>query len=169
MIVIRIGVGGLGSNDRNYFQLWSYKMACEMICKYYQKVFRYMLNIVNLNPHVIYRKKWRNVGKIPSWHAEKLSAHGRTPDPPVKWQSWRSPKATRLVGDCYPDPLKGTWKKSHNKMCLLDTGEEQTKLLLVPWLQEGCLCLAMHLGIACRGEFAHHVTIKDGLCVPRNF
>lgn len=51
--------------------------------------------------------------------AEKMSAHGRTPELPAKrWQS-KTSKPTRLMGHCFPDPVPGTSGKIPQKTCVV--------------------------------------------------
>jgi hypothetical protein len=54
----------MGGVDRNDSQLRSYKMTLERLHKYYQKILRYMLDIICLNAHIIY---WEKEGKCLGW------------------------------------------------------------------------------------------------------
>ena len=46
----------MGGVDRNDGQLQSYKLALERLEKYYQKMFRYLLDVVCLNAFIVYKK-----------------------------------------------------------------------------------------------------------------
>jgi hypothetical protein len=49
----------IGGVDRNDSQLGSYKITCERFHKYYQKLFSFLLDIVYVNAHIIFREKRR--------------------------------------------------------------------------------------------------------------
>lgn len=51
-------------------------------------------------------------------------------------------------------------KESHKMCCQLVTDEEEEKLVQVPQLQEGSLCLPMLPALSDRAEFAQYVSIK---------
>jgi hypothetical protein len=54
----------VGGVDKNNSELQSYKMTHdERHCKYYQKMYSYMLNIICLNSHIIY---WKKGGLLPA-------------------------------------------------------------------------------------------------------
>jgi len=47
----------MGVVDRNDGQVQSYKLARERLKKYYQKMFRYLLDVVCLNAFIIYKRR----------------------------------------------------------------------------------------------------------------
>ena len=50
--------------DRNDGQLQSYKLAREHLKKYYQKTFRYLLDVVCLDAFTIYKKKGGSISRL---------------------------------------------------------------------------------------------------------
>jgi hypothetical protein len=58
-------------------QLQSYKLAQECLKKYYQKMFRYLLNVVCLNEFIIYKKKGGSISiGFPADTSRKLVFNG---------------------------------------------------------------------------------------------
>ena len=54
----------MGGVDRNDGQLQSYKLARERLKKYYQKMFRYLLDVVCLNAFIVYKKKGGSISRL---------------------------------------------------------------------------------------------------------
>jgi hypothetical protein len=76
-------MGGVDGNDG---QIQSYKLAREHLKKYYQKMFRYLLDLVCLNPFIIYQKKGGKISKLDFLLtlAENLSSSGGVVEPATR-------------------------------------------------------------------------------------
>ena len=102
----------MGGVNRNDGQLQSYKLAPERLKKYYQKMFRYLLNVVCLNAFIIYKK----VGSISRLDflltlAESSSSMGGVVECTTRGHPSKSPKPSRLLGRSFPDMVPETSKK----------------------------------------------------------
>ena len=109
----------MGGVDRNDGQLQSYKLAREHLKKYYQKMFHYLLDLVCLNPFIIYQKKGGKISKLDFLLtlAENLSSSGGVVEPATRGHPTKSPKLSRLLGCCFPDTVPGTSKKKPTRRC----------------------------------------------------
>jgi hypothetical protein len=95
--------------DRNDGQLQNYKLARERLKYYYQKMFRYLLDVVCLNTFIIY-KKGGSISRLDFLLtlAESLSSMGGVLEPTTRGRPSKSPKPTRLLGRCFPDMVPGS-------------------------------------------------------------
>jgi len=76
--------------DRNDGQLQNYKLARERPGKYYQKLFRYFLDVVCLNAFIIYKKKGGTISRLDFQLtlAGRLSSVGGVVEPATRgWPS----------------------------------------------------------------------------------
>jgi len=80
--------------DRNDGQLQSYKFARECLAKYYQKMFRCLLDVVCLNAFIMYKKKGGSISKLDFLLtlAESLSSIGGVVEPATRCDPSKSPK-----------------------------------------------------------------------------
>ena len=103
----------MGGVDRNDGQLQSYELARELLKKYYQKMFRYLLDEVCLNAFIIYKKKGGSMSRLDFLLtlAESLSSMGGVVEPATRGRPSKSPRPSRLLGRCFPDMVPGTSKK----------------------------------------------------------
>jgi len=111
----------MGGVDRNDGQLQSYKLAREHLKKYYQKMFRYLLNVVCLNTFIIYKKMGGSISRLDFLLtlAESLSSMGGVVEPATRGRPSKSPKPSRLLGHCFPDMVPGTSKKKPTRRCVV--------------------------------------------------
>jgi len=111
----------MGGVDRNHGQLQSYKLARECLKKYYQKMFRYLLNVVGLNAFIIYKKKGGSISRLDFLLtlAESLSSMGGVVEPATRSHPSKSPKPPRLLVRCFPDMVPGTSKKKPTRRCVV--------------------------------------------------
>jgi len=84
----------MGGVDRNDGQLQSYKLARERLKKYYQKMFRYLLDVVCLNAFIIYKKKGGSMSRLDFLLklAESLSSMGGVVEPATRGRPSKSPR-----------------------------------------------------------------------------
>jgi len=110
-----------GGVNRNDGQLQSYKLARERLKKYYQKMFRYLLDVVCLNAFIIYKKKGGSISRFDFLLilAESLSSMGGLVEPAIRGCSSKSPKLSQLLGRCFPDMVPGTSKKNPTRRCVV--------------------------------------------------
>jgi hypothetical protein len=110
-------MGGVDTNDG---QLQSYKLAREHLKKYYQKTFRYFLDVVCLNAFIIY-KKGGSISRLDFLLtlAESSSSMGGVLEPVTRGRPSKSPKPSRLHGCCFPDMVPGTSKKKPTRSCVV--------------------------------------------------
>jgi hypothetical protein len=111
-------IGGVDWNDG---QPQSCKLARECLKKYYQEMFCCLLDVVCLNPFIIYKK---NVGSISRLDflltlAESLSSMDGVVGPATRGCPSKSPKPSRLLGRCFPDVVPGTSKKKPTRRCVV--------------------------------------------------
>jgi hypothetical protein len=113
----------VGGVDRNDGQLQSYKLARERLKKYYQKMFRFLLDVVWLNAFITYKKKVGSIFRLDFLLtlAESLSSVGGVVEPATRGRLLKSPKP-RLLGRCFPDMLPGTSKKKPTRRCVVFQG-----------------------------------------------
>jgi len=110
-----------GGVDRNDGQLQSYELARERLKKYYQKMLRYLLDVVCLNAFIIYKKKGGSISRLDFLLtlAESLSSMGGVVEPATRGRPSKSPKPSRLLGRCFPDMVPGTSKKKPTRRCVV--------------------------------------------------
>jgi hypothetical protein len=98
--------------DKNDGQLHSYKLAREHLKKYYQKTFRYLLDLVCLNTLIIYKNMGGRISRLdcPVTLAENLSSLGGVVEPASEL-----PKPSELLGCFFPD----SQGKAYQEMCSL--------------------------------------------------
>jgi len=80
--------------DRNDGQPQNYKLAREHPGKYYQKLFRYLLDVFCLNAFIIYKKKGKSISRL-DFHltlAGSLSSVGGVVEPATRGCPSKSPK-----------------------------------------------------------------------------
>jgi len=84
----------MGGVDRNDDKLQSYKLARERLKKYYQKMYRCLLNVVCLNAFIIYKKKGGSISRLDFLLtlAESLSSMGGVVEPATRGHPSKSPK-----------------------------------------------------------------------------
>jgi len=121
-----------GGVDRNDGQLQSYKLAQERLKKYYQKMFRYLLDVVRLNAFIIYKKG----GSICMLDflltlAESLSSMAGVVEPATRGRPSKSPKPSRLLGCCFPDMVPGTSKKKPIRRCVVFWANGKRKVIIL--------------------------------------
>jgi len=111
----------MGGVDRNDGQLQSYKLARERLKKYYQKMNRYLLDVVCLNAFIMYKKKSGSISKLDFLLtlAESLSSMGGVVKPATRGRPSKSPKPSRLLGCCFPDMVPETSKKKPTTRCVV--------------------------------------------------
>ena len=105
----------MGGVDRNDGQLQSYKLAREHLMKYYQKMFRYLLDVVCQNAFIIYKKKGGSISRLDFLLtlAESSSSMGGVVEP-----------ATRVAHQNHQNPLDSldaaaqTWCQGHQRSSL---------------------------------------------------
>jgi len=80
--------------DRNDGQPQNYKLARERPGKYYQKMFRYLLDVVCLNAFIIYKKKGGSISRLDFQLtlAERLSSVVGVVEPATTGCPSKSPK-----------------------------------------------------------------------------
>jgi len=100
--------------------LQRYKLARERLKKYYQKMCRYLLDVVCLNAFIIYKKKGGSISRLDFLLtlAESLSSMGGVVEPATRGRPSKSPKP-RLLGRCFPDMVPGTSKKQPTRRCVV--------------------------------------------------
>ena len=83
-------MGRVNSNDG---QLQSYKLARELLKKYYQKMFRHLLDVVCLNAFIICKKKGGSISRLDFLLtlAESLSSVGGVGSPIKITQTFSTP------------------------------------------------------------------------------
>jgi len=110
-------MGGVDSNDG---QFQSYKLARKHPKKYYQKMFRYLLDVVCLNAFIIYKDGsiYRLLDFLLTL-AESLSSMGGVVEPATRGRPSKSPKPSWLLGCCFPDMVPGTSKKKPTRQCVV--------------------------------------------------
>jgi len=111
----------MGGVDRNDGQLQSYKLARKHLKKYYQKMFRYLLDVACLNAFIIYKKKGGSISRLDFMLilAENFSSMGGVVEPATSSCPSKSPKPSRLLGRCFPDMVPGTSKKKPTRRCVV--------------------------------------------------
>ena len=111
----------MGGVDRNDGQLQNYKLARESLKKYYQKMFRYLLDVVCLNAFIIHKKKSGSISRLDFLLtlAESLSLTGGVVGPATSGRPSKSHKPSRLLGRCFPDMVPGTSKKKPTRRCVV--------------------------------------------------
>ena len=114
--------------DRHDGQLQSYKLAPEHLKTYYQKMFRYLLDVLCLNTFIMYKKKRGSICRLDFLLtlAESLSSVGGVVEPATRGRPSKSPKP-RLLGRCFPDMVPGTSKKKPARRCVVcwDSGKRK--------------------------------------------
>ena len=110
----------MGGVERIDGQMQSYKLAQERLKKYYQKMFRYLLDVVCLNAFIIYKKNGGSISRLDFLLtlAESSSAMGGVVEPLTRGRLSNSPKP-RLLGRCFPDMVPGTSKKKPTRRCVV--------------------------------------------------
>jgi len=111
----------MGGVDRNDGQLQSYKLARECLKKYYQRMFRYFLDVVCLKAFIIYKKKGGSISRLDFLLtlAESSSSMGGMVEPAIRGHPSKSPKPSQLFGCCFPDLVPGTSKKDPARSCVV--------------------------------------------------
>jgi hypothetical protein len=111
----------MGGVDRNDSQLQSYKLAREHLKKYYQKIFRYLLDVVCLNAFIIYKKKCGSISRLDFLLtlAESWTSMGGMVEPATRGRPSKSPETSQLLGRCFPDMAPGTSKKKPTRRCVV--------------------------------------------------
>ena len=84
----------MGGVDRNDGQLQNYKLARKRLKKYYQKMFRYLLDVVCLNAFIIHKKKGGSISRLDFLLtlAQSLSSMGGVVEPATRGRPTKSPK-----------------------------------------------------------------------------
>ena len=83
----------MGGVDMNDAQLQSYKLARERLKRWYQKMFRYLLDMVCLNAFIIYKKKGGRISRLnfQLTLAESLTSMGGVVEPATRGRLSKSP------------------------------------------------------------------------------
>jgi len=111
----------IGGVDRNDGQVQSYKLAQDRLKKYYQKMFRCLLDVVCLNAFIIYKKKSGSISRLDLLLtlAESMPSIRGVVEPATRCHPSKSPKPSRLLGCCFPDMVPGTSKKKPTRRCVV--------------------------------------------------
>jgi len=130
----------MGGVDRNDGQLQSYKLARGRLKKYYQKMFRYLLDVVCLDAFIIYKKKGGSISRLNFLLtlAESLSSMGGVVELATRGRPSKSPKPSRLLGRCFPDMVPGTSKKKPTRRCVRFPADISRKLVFNGWSGGTC-------------------------------
>jgi hypothetical protein len=132
-------------------------MARELLKKYNQKMFRYLLDAFCLNAFIIYKKKSGSIYRLDSLLklAESLSIMGGVMEPVTRGRPSKSPKPTLLLGRCFPDIVPGTSKKkaTRKRVVCWANGKRKESSYWCPDCEKA-LCV-----VPCFQVYHSHITI----------